>query len=136
MLKYRPSKFEDRLPVDEAEIIETVILAVPGGIQDQNTASWTGESMDPMQKELARTAFEAIGEGPQEGITKAINRVKENFKNRLASLLIGLIPCLKNLIIFTTCCCSDSLLGARRKLKVNCRRDGPLNSSSMFGFIT
>ena len=84
MLKYRPSKFEDRPSVDSidaSKIIETVILAVPGGIQDQNTASWTGESMDPMQKELARTAFETIGEGPQEGITKAIDRVKENFKN-------------------------------------------------------
>ena len=83
MLKYRPSKFEDRPSVDSidaSKIIETVILAVPGGIQDQNTASWTGESMDPMQKELARTAFETIGEGPQEGITKAIDRVKENFK--------------------------------------------------------
>ena len=51
MLEYRPSKFEDNRPaVDTAKIIETVILAVPGGIQDQSNANWTAESMDPMQK--------------------------------------------------------------------------------------
>ena len=81
MLEYRPSKFEDNRPaVDTAKIIETVILAVPGGIQDQSNANWTAESMDPMQKAAAKAAFNIIGEGEQ-GVNQAIADAKSAFEN-------------------------------------------------------
>ena len=76
MLKYRPSKFEDRLPVDEAEIIETVILAVPGGIQDQNTANWNSETINPLQKAAAGLASGAIGGDVSGSIDKAMSDIK------------------------------------------------------------
>ena len=80
MLEYRPSKFEDRPAVDTAKIIETVILAVPGGIQDQSNANWTAESMDPMQKAAAKAAFNVIGDG-EKGVNKAIADAKSAFEN-------------------------------------------------------
>ena len=82
MLEYRPSNFEDRpsvSSVDASKIIGSVILAVPGGIQDQSSANWTGESMDPIQKELAKTAFQTIGKG-EEGITAAVDRANNALK--------------------------------------------------------
>ena len=82
MLEYRPSNFEDRpsvSSVDASKIIGSVILAVPGGIQDQSSANWTGESMDPIQKELAKTAFQTIGQG-EEGITAAVDRMNSALK--------------------------------------------------------
>ena len=82
MLEYRPSNFEDRPGVDNidaSKIIASVILAVPGGIQDQSNATWTGESMDPIQKELAKTAFQTIGKG-EEGITAAVDRANNALK--------------------------------------------------------
>ena len=63
MLEYRPSKFEDRPSVDTAKIIETVILAVPGGIQDQNIANWNSETMNPLQRAAAEAAFAGIDQG-------------------------------------------------------------------------
>ena len=82
MLEYRPSNFEDRpsvSSVDASKIIGSVFLAVPGGIQDQSNANWTGESMDPIQKELAKTAFQTIGQG-EEGITAAVDRMNSALK--------------------------------------------------------
>jgi hypothetical protein len=80
MLEYRPSKFEDRPSVDTADIIETVILAVPGGIQDQNIANWNSETMDPLQKAAAKAAFNVIGEGDK-GVNQAIADAKSAFEN-------------------------------------------------------
>ena len=88
MLKYRPSKFEDRLPVDEAEIIETVILAVPGGIQDQNTANWSAETMNPLQMAAAKAAFAGINNG-YDAMSKEIKDSIETAKSGLKEALVG-----------------------------------------------
>ena len=81
MLEYRPSKFEDRPAVDTASVIGSVFLAVPGGIQDQSSANWTGESMDPMQKALAKSAFDLIGSNNiGEEISKQIGDMKKNLE--------------------------------------------------------
>ena len=81
MLEYRPSQFKDNRPaVDTAKIIETVILAVPGGIQDQSNANWTAESMDPMQKAAASAAFKVIGQG-NDGVIQGIADAKSAFEN-------------------------------------------------------
>ena len=81
MLEYRPSKFEDRPAVDTASVIGSVFLAVPGGIQDQSSANWTGESMDPLQKALAKSAFNLIGSNNiGEEISKQIGDMKKNLE--------------------------------------------------------
>ena len=59
-----------------------------------------------------------------------------DLKNNLDLLLIGDIPCLKNLIILITVIASFLSLGASIKLKLKFLKLGPLKSNSMFGFIT
>ena len=76
MLEYRPSKFEDRPSVDTADIIETVILAVPGGIQDQNIANWNSETINPLQKAAAGLAGGVIDGNADESISTAIGQLQ------------------------------------------------------------
>ena len=81
MLEYRPSKFEDRPAVDTASVIGSVFLAVPGGIQDQSSANWTGESMDPIQKRLASAAFNLIGKSDTgQAISDEIGQLKSEIE--------------------------------------------------------
>lgn len=75
MLEYRPSKFKDRPTVETAKIIETVILAVPGGIQDQNTANWAAETMNPLQKAAAGLASGTIDGKADESINQAMSQL-------------------------------------------------------------
>ena len=93
MLEYRPSEFKDNRPaVDTAKIIDTVILAIPGGIQDQNTANWAAESMDPIQKAAAKAAFRVIGDGA-DAVNQAIADAKsavENNGGELKQLVQGI----------------------------------------------
>ena len=76
MLEYRPSKFKDRPSVDTAKIIETVILAVPGGIQDQNIANWNSETINPLQKAAAGLAGGVIDGNADESISTAIGQLQ------------------------------------------------------------
>lgn len=75
MLEYRPSEFKDRPTVETAKIIETVILAVPGGIQDQSTANWSAETMNPLQKAAAGIASGAIDGKAEESISQAMSQL-------------------------------------------------------------
>ena len=68
MLEYRPSKFKDRPDVDDGKTIGSVFLAVPGGIQDQSTANWAAEQMNPLEMAAAKAAFAGI-----EGGAKALS---------------------------------------------------------------
>ena len=85
MLEYRPSNFEDRpsvSSVDASKIIGSVFLAVPGGIQDQNIANWAAESMDPIQKALAKSAFGLIGSNNMgEEISNQIGAMKKSIES-------------------------------------------------------
>ena len=70
MLEYRPSMFKNSRPsvdnIDASKIIESVILAVPGGIQDQSNANWAAEQMNPLQMAAARAAFAGIKGGAKD----------------------------------------------------------------------
>ena len=90
MLEYRPSKFEDRPSVDTADIIETVILAVPGGIQDQNIANWNSETINPLQKAAAGIASGAIdGKAQGESISSQLVGRKDDIKTAIAGYFTG-----------------------------------------------
>ena len=90
MLEYRPSKFEDRPSVDTAKIIETVILAVPGGIQDQNIANWNSETINPLQKAAAGIASGAIdGKAQGESISSQLVGRKDDIKTAIAGYFTG-----------------------------------------------
>ena len=51
----------DRDP--DRQTIGTVILPVPGGIQDSQSVSWNKDEMDPMKLALANIALTGIEEG-------------------------------------------------------------------------
>ena len=90
MLEYRPSKFEDRPSVDTAKIIETVILAVPGGIQDQNIANWNSETINPLQKAAAGIASGAIdGKAQGESISSQLVGRKDDIKTAISGYFTG-----------------------------------------------
>ena len=79
MLEYRPSMFENSRPsvdnIDASKIIASVILAVPGGIQDQNTANWAAETINPLQKAAAGLASGAIDGKAEESINQAMSQL-------------------------------------------------------------
>ena len=92
MLEYRPSKFEDRPAVDTASIIGSVFLAVPGGIQDQNTANWAAEQMNPLQMAAAKAAFAGINDGLDamgKEIKESIETAKSGLKDAIAGYFAG-----------------------------------------------
>jgi hypothetical protein len=76
MLEYRPSKFKDRPTVETAKIIASVILPVPGGIQDQSNANWTPETMNPLQKAAAGLASGIINKDAKASIDDAMGQLK------------------------------------------------------------
>jgi len=75
--------------------IGTVILPIPGGIQDNNSVSWAGQNMNALQAGLANVALNTI-EDPSKaaGATKAvIDALKANSgegKTALASVFAGM----------------------------------------------
>ena len=92
MLEYRPSKFEDRPSVDTADIIETVILAVPGGIQDQNIANWNSETINPLQKAAAGIAGGVIDGEAEGAISKEMSQLgvqRKDIKKAIGGYFLG-----------------------------------------------
>ena len=68
MLEYVPKDFSETTFAfsDRAENrngIGTVILPVPGGIQDTNSVQWSGQNMNAIEAELARLALGGITQG-------------------------------------------------------------------------
>jgi len=68
MLEYVPKDFSNTTFAfgDRAENrkgIGTVILPVPGGIQDTNSVQWAGQNMNALEAELARLALSGITGG-------------------------------------------------------------------------
>ena len=73
MLKYVPSDINMSggfLGVDssarntgEREILGTVILPIPGGINDNNTVSWGSQNMNPAEVAIAQFALNTIMDG-------------------------------------------------------------------------
>jgi hypothetical protein len=68
MLEYVPKDFSETTFAfsDRAESrdgIGTVILPIPGGIQDTNSVQWSGQNMNAMEAELARLALSGVTSG-------------------------------------------------------------------------
>ena len=92
MLEYRPSKFKDRPDVGDGKTIGSVFLAVPGGIQDQSTANWAAEQMNPLQMAAAKAAFAGINKGFDamgKEIKESIETAKSGLKDALAGYFAG-----------------------------------------------
>ena len=72
MLEYQPSLSTDQKnfgsitrPAANGNAIATAFLSVPGNIQDQNSASWGGGEMNPIQVEALKLAYATISSGTE-----------------------------------------------------------------------
>ena len=103
MLEYIPQDFNqggqfgfsNSARQGERNSIGTVILPIPGGIQDNNSVSWAGQNMNALQAGLANVALNTIEdgvEGAKASITDITNAIKANAgegKTAVAQLFAG-----------------------------------------------
>ena len=69
-------------PMDR-QSIGTVILPIPGGIQDSQQVSWNQDTLNPFQLALSNIALDAISKGLGEGAGTASELVKSALKSFL-----------------------------------------------------
>lgn len=88
MLEYRPSLSSAtsgglgsiaRPKVESATSIASAFLSIPGNIQDQNSASWGGGEMTPLQAEALKLAYNAISGGAK-GVGDYLSQAKSNLE--------------------------------------------------------
>ena len=102
MLEYVPKDFStsnfgfgDRAQDRTASSIGTVILPIPGGIQDTNSVQWAGQNMNAAEAAAAAIALGTIkkgGEGLVDSVTQVTNTIRGSggeVKTALASAFAG-----------------------------------------------
>ena len=62
---------------NDQDIIGSVVLPIPGGIQDNNQVSWGQEEMDAVQAELANIALQGIKRGPGAAVDATLEAAKK-----------------------------------------------------------
>ena len=114
MMKYEPKKITKNFSMSErsTEIdkrsIGSVILPIPGGIQDGQAVTWGGQSMSPLDMALANVALTTVGEGPGAGVGKAgdlAKNIAKDFganKEALAAVIAGMAAGGQQLLTRTT----------------------------------
>ena len=115
MMKYQPKDFsketfafKDRSIDVDKRSIGTVILPIPGGIQDGQAVTWGGQTMTPLDMALANVALEGVTEGPGAAVRAAGNiaeKAAENFggnKKALGALIAGMAAGGQQLLTRTT----------------------------------
>ena len=104
MLEYVPKDFNQggqfgfsgRGKPEDRNSIGTVILPIPGGIQDTNSVEWAGQRMDALQAGLANIALNAIErgvEGAGDATKQVLNALKAGggeAKTALANAFAGM----------------------------------------------
>ena len=91
----------------DRQSIGTVILPIPGGIQDSQQVSWTEDKMTPMQLALANIALDTIGKGVAKGAGTATDLVRtalgsEDTKSALGTYIAEQASGAQNLLTRTT----------------------------------
>ena len=99
------STVSDRDP--NRQSIGTVILPVPGGIQDQQQVTWNEDTINPFQLALANIALDTIGKSVGEGAQTASDLVKsalksDDTKSALGTYIAGQASGAQNLLTRTT----------------------------------
>ena len=124
MMAYKPTKLKGKqkigkgksgteasLGIEDRDMdrqsIGTVILPIPGGIQDSQQVSWNEDTINPFQLALANIALSSISEGLKEGATNAAEIVKsalksEDTKTALGTYIAGQASGAQNLMTRTT----------------------------------
>ena len=122
MMAFKPTKLKGSMSLGEGQgsaslgisdrdpdrkTIGTVILPVPGGIQDSQQVSWTQDTINPMQLALANIALDTIGKSVKEGAQTASDLVKsalksDDTKSALGTYIAGQASEAQNLLTRTT----------------------------------
>ena len=113
MLKYQPKKFNsENFAFSERDTdrksIGTVILPIPGGIQDGQNVQWGGQTMTPLDMAKANIALTAVGEGLSEAVSETGNMAKNLAKSMgdnsdaLAAVIAGMAAGGQQLLTRTT----------------------------------
>ena len=113
MMKYAPKDFDDEnFSFSERDIdrtsIGSVILPIPGGIQDGQSVNWGGSTMTPLDMVKADIAMSAVSEGLGAGVktagTAAQNLAKgfEGNKKAIAAVIAGMAAGAGDLLTRTT----------------------------------
>jgi len=117
MMKYEPKKIGEGIEEGSLALkdrnkdrksIGTVILPIPGGIQDQQQVSWSQDTMDAAAMALAGAALAGITEGgggfvdSVGGSIKAISQGSDEVKKGLAASIAGSASGAQKLLTRTT----------------------------------
>tara|TARA_B100000287_G_scaffold58016_1_gene51030 strand:- start:693 stop:1988 length:1296 start_codon:yes stop_codon:yes gene_type:complete len=115
MMKYEPKDFDDekfsfkdRSTDTDKRTIGSVILPIPGGIQDGQAVTWGGQTMTPLDMALANVALSGVTEGPGAMVSEAGNqaqKIAEGFegnKKALAAVIAGMAAGGQQLLTRTT----------------------------------
>ena len=122
MMAFKPTKLKGSMSLGEGQgsaslgisdrdpdrqSIGTVILPVPGGIQDSQQVTWTKDTINPMQLALANIALDTIGKSVKEGAQTASDLVKsalksDDTKSALGTYIAGQASGAQNLLTRTT----------------------------------
>ena len=91
----------------DRQSIGTVILPIPGGIQDSQSVTWNEDRINPLQLALANIALATIDGGLAEGAGTATDLVKsalksEDTKTALGTYIAGQASGAQNLLTRTT----------------------------------
>ena len=101
MLEYQPKDFNQSGQFGFSErsqdrtSIGTVILPIPGGIQDGNKVNWSGQNMNALEAGLANFALNTINKGPEgasaatDDIVKAIQGNSGELKTAVGAFFAG-----------------------------------------------
>ncbi len=73
----------------DRQSIGTVILPIPGGIQDSQQVSWNQDTINPFQLALANIALDTIGKGVGEGAGTASDLVKSALSSEDTKSALG-----------------------------------------------
>lgn len=104
MLEYVPKDFNqsgqfgfsNRDKPEDRNPIGTVILPIPGGIQDNNSVQWAGQNMNALQAGLANVALNTIERGVEgagdatKGVLDALKANSGEGKTALANAFAGM----------------------------------------------
>jgi len=117
MMKYEPRNFDNEkgkfgfsdrsIDVDKRSI-GSVILPIPGGIQDGQAVTWGGQTMSPLDMALANVALSGVTGGPGEMVSEAGRQARDiadNFegnKKALAAVIAGMAAGGQQLLTRTT----------------------------------
>ena len=84
-LPSRPNIGEGGQVPEGRNILSSIFLPIPGGIGDNNVASWSKGDMSPIQGQIANLSYQAMA-GDGQGIRETVGQMTDKVQNNTAGL--------------------------------------------------